>query len=182
MKMRQPIFRPDQEICNYFRLADFQRMFGIINEAEHVFGGQYLAVVADLSSLRAPAYSEECEAGIPAGFLSKVVTYSKMLKARSPKPGTRKHAAIWGGGSKGVLFALFLQRAGVRLEIVIDINPAKQGKYLAGSGLRVFTPDEAIRMLEPGADIFVMNSNYLEEIRQSTHNKYNYLEIDDGII
>ena len=165
------------EHVNYFRLTDFRRMFGIVHEAKHVFGGQYLAVVADLSTLRLPAYSDECRVDIPVGFLSEIEIYADLLKARSTK-----HSAIWGGASKGVIFSLLLQRAGVNIDIVIDINPAKQGKYLGGSGLRVYSPDEAIRMLEQGAVIFVMNSNYLDEIKDFTHNKFNYLGVDHGSI
>ena len=73
--------------------------------------------------------------------------------------------AIWGGASKGVIFALLMERAGVRIDTVIDINPAKQGRYLAATGLRVQSPDEAMAHLPAGADVFVMNSNYLRRDR-----------------
>ena len=42
------------EHVNYFRLADFDRMFGTLYEAGHTFGGQYLYAVADLATLRMP--------------------------------------------------------------------------------------------------------------------------------
>lgn len=42
------------EHVNYFRLSDFQRWFGNVIEAGHLFGGQYLYVVASLDSLRIP--------------------------------------------------------------------------------------------------------------------------------
>ena len=42
------------EHVNYFRLADFHRMFGTVLESGHVFGGQYLYVVADLATLKKP--------------------------------------------------------------------------------------------------------------------------------
>lgn len=60
------------EQVNYFRLADVHRMFGSVLEAGHVFGGQYLYVVADLATLRQP--SLECDDGFsfPADFLSSV--------------------------------------------------------------------------------------------------------------
>jgi hypothetical protein len=48
---------------------------------------------------------------------------------------------------------------------VIDINPAKQGRFLAGTGLRVEAPGEALARLAPGSRILVMNPNYLDEIR-----------------
>ena len=49
------------EHVNYFRLDDLRRMFGTVHEAGHLFGGQYLYVVADLASLRDPG-----DAGLPA--------------------------------------------------------------------------------------------------------------------
>jgi hypothetical protein len=36
------------EHVNYFRLDDLRRMFGTVHEAGHLFGGQYLYIVADL--------------------------------------------------------------------------------------------------------------------------------------
>src|SRR3546814_9608010 len=39
------------EHVNYFRLADLRAMFGTVHEAGHLFGGQYLYIVADLSTL-----------------------------------------------------------------------------------------------------------------------------------
>ena len=54
------------EHVNYFRLADLDSMFGTVHEAGHLFGGQYLYVVADLatcSSRRsdATAKSHRCQ-------------------------------------------------------------------------------------------------------------------------
>jgi hypothetical protein len=63
---------------------------------------------------------------------------------------------------------------------VIDINPAKQGKYLAATGLKIQTPAAALAQLPAGSTIFVMNSNYLDEIRSMSANKYRYLGVDHG--
>lgn len=165
------------EHVNYFRLNDFKRMFGIIQEGGHVFGGQYLYVVADLTTLRVPKYADDCRADLPPDFLENVRHHAEALKKRS-----MGRSAILGGASKGVIFALFMQRAGAPVDIVIDINPAKQGKYLAGSGLRIHSPEEAIALLIPGTDVFVMNSIYLLEIIERSGNQFNYLEIDREII
>ena len=93
-------------------------------------------------------------------------------------PRTEKRRAIWGGASKGVIFSLYMQRAGVDIDMAIDINPGKQGKYLAATGLRVASPDEAEQSLKPGDDIFVMNSNYLDEIVNQSGDQFNYLTVD----
>ena len=71
-----------------------------------------------------------------------------------------------------------MERAGAKIDRVIDINPAKQGKYLAATGIKVQSPAEAMRWLAPGADVFVMNSNYLHEIQEATKHQFNYLLVE----
>lgn len=158
------------EHVNYFRLADFHRMFGEVHESGHVFGGQYLYVVADLATLQRPVFDIRETFIFPADFLSDIARVSALAKG--------KRNAIWGGASKGVIFALYMQRAGVKVDLVIDINPAKQGKFMAGSGLKISSPNEGIKALQAGDDIFVMNSNYLQEIVELTNNQFNYIQVD----
>jgi hypothetical protein len=76
------------------------------------------------------------------------------------------------------IFALYLQRAGVTVDCIIDINPAKQNKFLAGTGLQVQAPEQAISQFQQGDIIFVMNSNYLPEIIAATDNQFTYLQVD----
>ncbi len=52
------------EHVNYFRLSDFSRMFGVVHEAGHAFGGQYLYIVADLATIRSP----KCDAADQVEF------------------------------------------------------------------------------------------------------------------
>jgi len=158
------------EHVNYFRLADFQSMFGKVYESGHLFGGQYLYVVADLAALQKPALGQRDRFVFPADFLSDISRVAAAAKG--------KRNAIWGGASKGVIFALYMQRAGVDIDFVIDINPAKQGRFMAGSGLRISSPEEGLKALRAGDDIFVMNSNYLQEIIALSNNKFNYIQVD----
>src|ERR1017187_4465762 len=160
------------EHVNYFRLSDFHRMFGVVHEAGHTFNGQYLYVVADLATIRVPECNETDLINLPEGFLDTVSVYAAELGTGENK------SAIWGGASKGVLFSLFMQRAGAKVNVVIDINPAKQGKYLAATGLQVLSPGEAACRLPPGASVFVMNSNYLDEVRELTASQFNYLLVE----
>jgi hypothetical protein len=160
---------------NYFRLDDFRRLFSRILEAGHVFGGQYLYVVADLASLRSPAQGSVAPFEFPADFTASVERYAGMIKARQGSPGC---SVVWGGASKGVIFALFMQRAGAQVDYVVDINPAKQSRHLAATGLRVSSPEDMLRQAAPGSDIFVMNGNYLPEIRQITQDRFNYITVD----
>jgi SAM-dependent methyltransferase len=157
------------EHVNYFRISDFNRMFGTVIESGRLFGGQYLFVVAELATLRKPERSLNNSVIFPKDFTHSIVESRRAESSR---------AAIWGGASKGVIFALLKARAGQPISTVIDINPAKQGKYLPSTGLLVQSPSEALAILPKGCTIYVMNSNYLEEIKKMSNNTFNYIEAD----
>jgi len=159
------------EHVNYFRMTDFRRMFGEIVDCGHLFGGQYLYAVAELSSLRMPVYDPADSICFPADFT---------CQADAPITAGTGRSAVWGGASKGVIFTLHKARAGYTVDAVIDINPAKQGKYLPATGMPVRSPAEALPRLPPGSTIFVMNSNYLDEIKRISNNAYSYIGIDHG--
>lgn len=162
------------EHVNYFRISDFYRMFGTVHEAGHIFGGQYLYVVADLASLQEPVSDNKSMFEFPPDFLESVSYYATGLSRRS-----KKTAVVWGGASKGVIFSIFMNRAGASIDYITDINPAKQGKYIPLSGMEVQTPEKLVLELDSTTNIYVMNSNYLEEIKEITGNKFNYISIDN---
>ncbi|SDZ35545.1 class I SAM-dependent methyltransferase [Pseudomonas sp. NFIX28] len=163
------------EHVNYFRLDDLRRMFGTVHEAGHLFGGQYLYVVADLGTLRGPGETPVERLEMPRDFTASIER-AKQIIHEQPEAGS----AIWGASSKGVIYSLFLQRAGVSVDQVVDINPAKQGRYLPLSGARVSSPEEVMATLPAGANLFVMNSNYLEEIKRMTDGRYVYHAVDSA--
>lgn len=159
------------EHVNYFRIRDFRRMFSNIVECGHTFGGQYIYVVAELASIRQPVFDISDQLQFPADFSDVLVSRDEQeLNA----------GIVWGAGSKGVIFALMHERAGMPVKSIIDINPVKQGKYIAVTGLRVQSPLEALPELPPGTPIFVMNSNYLEEIKTMSGGVHEYVTIDGG--
>ncbi len=161
------------EHVNYFRLKDFSRIFGKVYESGTLFGGQYLYVLADLASLRVPsADAAECVA-LPKDFLEGVQWAVRRIR-QTPE---LKHA-VWGGASKGVIFSLYLSRSSITPDFVIDINPAKQGRYLPVSGIKVSSPQEALASLSPGDNLFIMNSNYLDEIKAQSGNQLTYLKVE----
>jgi hypothetical protein len=155
------------EHVNYFRLSDFSRMFSRIVESGHLFGGQYLYVIADLSSLQEPKADTNDFVSLPGDFQRGVTVDI-----------TNGPVAMWGGASKGVIFSLLRSRLGRPVDMVIDINPAKQGKYLPGTGLLVHSAEEGLAALPRGSTIYVMNSNYYEEIRKMSKNAYRYVKVD----
>ena len=136
------------EHVNYFRLSDFYRMFGRVLEAGRCFGDQYLYAIADLATLRVPRDDNPSAFEFPDDFLSGL-------------SDGRQCRTVWGGASKGVIFSLLRERMGAAVTMVIDVNSAKHGKYLPGTGLQVQSPAEALRKLAHGSPIYVMNSNFL---------------------
>lgn len=156
------------EHVNYFRLLDFYHLFGTVYESGRLFGRQYLYVIADLASLQEPRMHPTDRVHFPLDFSGGLIRESEMGLP----------ATVWGGASKGVIFSLLMQRGGRPVDMVIDINPAKQGKYLPATGLLVLSPEEALPRLLPDATIYVMNSNYLDEIRKISNNAYRYVGVD----
>ena len=69
---------------------------------------------------------------------------------------------VWGAGSKGVGF---IASIGLDEEVacVVDVNPAKHGMFMPGSGHEIVPPDR-IADLMPDL-VIVMNPAYLGEIR-----------------
>lgn len=156
------------EHVNYFRLSDFYRLFGQVMDSGKLFGDQYIYVVAELASLQLPKIDAHNRVNFPSNFLIGLT--------QSPK---YNRTGIWGGASKGVIFALFKSRLGQAVDVVIDINPAKQNKYLPATGIQVRSPKEVFALLPKGSTLFIMNSNYLSEIKKMSNYFFNYITIDD---
>jgi len=154
------------EHVNYFRLSDFKRIFGRIVHADRAFGGQYLRIVGDLASLRMPDRDPLDTVDFPIDFATRMTSEIAAT--------TQEACVVWGGASKGVIFSLMRERAGFPVERVIDINPAKQGQYLAATGLQVMSPADGLEGLAEGSIIHVMNPNYLNEIRAAAGPNFIY--------
>jgi len=72
-----------------------------------------------------------------------------------------KRGVVWGAGSKGVTF-LNATGAGDEIVAVVDINPRKQGKFVAGTGQPIVAPAQ-LADIRPDF-VIIMNANYREEI------------------
>lgn len=72
-----------------------------------------------------------------------------------------RRSAVWGAGSKGVGFLAGLG-LGDEVECVVDVNPAKQGMFMPGTGQPIVAPE---RLQEAQPDlVVVMNPAYADEI------------------
>ena len=105
-----------------------------------------------------PAAVAEAVRGFADGFAATRAQWRERL-ARARADGRR--TVIWGGGSKGVSFLTTLG-VGEEIDCVVDVNPYKQGRYMAGTGHEVVGPD-FLRDNRPDL-VIAMNPIYLPEI------------------
>lgn len=152
------------EHVNYFRMQDIVQMFGRVSLAEPLFGGQYLGVVADLGTLRRPSIAATGPFQLESGFTADLDRLALALRGTD--------YAIWGGASKGVIFSLLMQQRGAGPSVAIDINPAKQNRFMGVSAVPIVSPETAADRLPVGATVIVMNENYLDEIRAVTEGRF----------
>lgn len=89
---------------------------------------------------------------------------------------------LFGERLRRVSFSRCTSCVGGAVEFAIDINPAKQGRFMPATGLLVLAPEEGLPRLSPGDSILVMNSNYLEEIRLQAGSKFTYHTVDQKTI
>ncbi len=161
------------EHCSYFSLGSLARLFANtgfeVLDLSTVYDGQYLlleARPASGASNKVPKEADDLQelSAAVAQFQKSheaLVTHWKQRLRDLRNAGRR--VAIWGAGSKCVAF---LTTLGIQDEhdVVVDINPHRQEKYLPRSGKRIFAPTH---LTEYRPDVVVvMNPIYAEEIRR----------------
>jgi hypothetical protein len=74
-----------------------------------------------------------------------------------------KRVALWGAGARGITFLTEIPQA-LSIGAIIDINPARQGKFIPRSGHRVDAPSY-LTEFKPDV-VIISNPTYAEEIRR----------------
>ncbi len=93
-----------------------------------------------------------------AGYRAKRDEWREQLRGLA---SAGKRGVVWGAGSKGVTF-LNATEAGGEIAAIVDINPRKQGKFVAGTGQQIVAP---ARLADIRPDfVIIMNANYRDEI------------------
>ena len=158
------------EHCSYFSPYSFATAFrnaGFSDvKSTHVFGGQYLWVEAGGAS-----NSDEkqlCDPGDVAQHVQRYVRRENEMLARWNNTIVELResgpVALWGAGAKGVTSASLFDPNCELISGVVDLNPRKQGRYIAGSGHEIITPEELVQ--KRVKSVVLMNPNYLDEVRK----------------
>ena len=162
------------EHVNYFTLASFRKMFYVC-EVNEVFNDQYLLAISKSDSLTNFYNSESRKSTLFDEMKREFFEKNSLFDFALKQVG---RYWIWGGATKGVLITYHLLRlangSARPPEGVVDINPAKQNKFSAGTGIKIFSPLSFLSLLRDGDKIFVANPAYEVEIR--TFLEANYLK------
>ena len=160
------------EHCSYFSPGSLARLFRRTGfqpiDLKVDFGGQYLLIEAvptgcsgathldledDLLPIRELVDSFREKYPLVTGYWNNLL--------RSIRADTER-AVIWGSGSKGVAFLNEMADSAV-IEYAVDINPHRQGTFMAGTGQQIVAPS-FLKSYRPHA-VIVMNAVYVDEIR-----------------
>jgi SAM-dependent methyltransferase len=137
------------EHCSYFSAGSLARVFreaGFdVLETWTDYEDQYLMISARPAVAMQPPSDLEREA--PKLVKEDIEYFVKQQAARieswkqeiASLKESGQRAVVWGSGSKGVAFLSALG-GGPEIEYVVDINPFRQGKFMAGTGQEIVSP------------------------------------------
>ncbi|MGH9024606.1 MAG: SAM-dependent methyltransferase, partial [Acidimicrobiia bacterium] len=160
------------EHCSYFTPGSLARLFrheGLDPISLRLgYDDQYILLDARPGDGRSPTLDLESDlnetARLVEHFQHQYRDHVRVLRSMVDGATSRKgRIVIWGGGSKGVSFLTTLAIED-EIEYAVDINPYKQGKFMAGTGQEVVAPRF---LVDYRPDLVIaMNSIYREEIGQ----------------
>jgi hypothetical protein len=155
------------EHCSYFTPGSLARLFRStgfeVLDLELAFDEQYIlleAIPGEGAGARHPL--EESPEDVAALVEGYVKSFSETVGRWRAAVADAARPVIWGGGSKGVAFLTTLG-VGDDIGYVVDINPFKQGRFMAGTGHEVIAPEQ-LGSYRPDL-VIAMNPAYLDEIR-----------------
>jgi len=146
------------EHCSYFSPGSLSYLFASsgfsIIQLEEAYHGQFLGIEATKGSTikTVPDLSRYVNS-FSNNYKDKVDFWNNKLK---------DDCVVWGAGSKGVMFLNTVEN---NVEYVVDINPNKQGNYIAGTGQKIIAP-EFLREINP-LTVVIMNPVYKNEVEKT---------------
>ena len=134
------------EHCSYFGIESLTYIFKLcgfaILDAYESYEGQFVGIEARPSDNNEHIKSDAAK--VANDVESFVHNYRKQLDLWHGKleaiEKAGKKAVVWGAGAKGVSF-LNMLGLGEKIDYIVDINPRKHGKYIAGTGQKIVSPD-----------------------------------------
>jgi hypothetical protein len=160
------------EHCSYFTPGALARLFRAtgfaVTALRKVYDDQYL--ILEARPAPGPTRGQLAIEDDPAATAGLIESFRQGVALRKARlvadvehwVADGRRVAIWGSGSKCVS-CLTTLGIGPSIAAVVDINPHRHGRFLAGSGHEI-VPPAALEVLRPEV-VLVMNPIYLDEIR-----------------
>lgn len=157
-----PIYFTPQALERLMRSAGFE-----VRQVRPAYEGLFLIVEASPGA-DAPAkldavghLLEDDVAGFANAYTERQQRWKRQLDDIRSKD---KRAVLWGAGARG---DTFLNAIGIHDEIpmVVDLNPRKWGKHMAGTGQPIHSPEDL--KAQPPDVVVISNEIYIDEIRGS---------------
>ncbi|NIR28435.1 MAG: methyltransferase domain-containing protein [Gammaproteobacteria bacterium] len=173
------------EHCSYFSPGSLARVFrGNGFEVKRIwreYREQYLMLTATpAEGTTRPRLVEEDDLGEMMALVESFSeacarSLSRWLGVLVDAKASGRRVALWGGGSKAVSF---LTTLGVpeAVDLVVDVNPHKHGKFLPGTGHETVSPQRLQR--ERPDTVIAMNPVYVQEIQADLQR----LEVDAEVL
>ena len=141
---------------NQFTSKDFHERFEVLDEG--LFAHDEWAWVLIRPSSYRKVQPRECDVRDDLARL----TLARRLAIDSLRG---RRLVLWGAAGKGITLAHALVQAGIEVSFAVDADPARQHKFMEGSGARVLTPEE---LLDTVSDqlLVVCNPNHLTQVQQ----------------
>jgi SAM-dependent methyltransferase len=161
------------EHCSYFSPGSLGRLFrrcGFdVLDLWRGFDDQYLMIEARPGGRKpTPALAQEADLEELAQAVAYFATHHQAKLEYweyqlTEAFGQGRRVVLWGGSSRAVALLTRL-RTQREVEYVVDINPYRQGTYLAGTGQQIVAP-EFLRQYRPDV-VIAMNPIYRDEIKR----------------
>jgi SAM-dependent methyltransferase len=161
------------EHCSYFSLGSLARLFRSCGfdlvDLTADFDNQYLLIEGRVSGGTTTSFFDEEEdledlaalvEHFKIGLAGKLESWRDDLR-RIRERGQK--AVLWGAGSKAVSYLTTLGEVN-EIEYLVDVNPFKHEKFIAGTGHKVVSP-EFLRHYRPDV-VIVMNPIYRQEVKR----------------
>jgi len=169
------------EHCSYFSPISILNLLDIagFNNCELIptFKGQYMISISQLSRIK---NQENPHFTVNEKDIKLIEKYSKneneLIKNSQlliKKFFECANVYLWGAGAKGVIFANLVDPERKYITGIVDINPAKQQKFIPGTGHKIISP----KNIKDTGIVIIMNNIYSEEIKKILMNHGKSLRI-----
>jgi SAM-dependent methyltransferase len=155
----------DHALAHLFREAGFR-----VLRTSSAYDGQFLQIEAmavaaepseDIGNQTVPSRRLEQASHFEQSYREAITNWNQRLVDLA---NTSKRVAIWGAGTKGIMF-LNTVAAAESVACVVDINPSKQGRFVVGTGTPIVAP-KALTTFAPDV-VLLTNPTYAGEVQET---------------